>query len=400
VTADPAALRDAAIAACQAAGFHRVGIVPLAPSPRADVYQAWLAAGHHGEMSYLATPEHVAGRADATTLLPGARTAIVVALAYGADAPPPPTAAPTDAPIALRGAIARYARGTDYHLIVRDRLQTVAAALVALAGPLAWRVCVDAAPLAERELAERAGLGFTAKNTLVIAPGLGSYVVLGELLLAADVAPVVAPAPRTRCGDCRACLDACPTGAFVDAYVLDARRCISYLTIEHAGPIPRALRAAMGTRIFGCDVCQEVCPWNAAAPRKVAPAAELLARDHEHAAPALARLATIGANQLRQFVKRTALRRIDRPRLLRNVAVALGNTGDAAALAPLVALLANPAPQVRGHAAWGLGALAAAVPAIAAAAGAALTAAAAAETDADVQDELAAARAYSPSVMT
>ncbi|MBK7198559.1 MAG: tRNA epoxyqueuosine(34) reductase QueG [Myxococcales bacterium] len=385
MTADPAALRDAAIAACKAAGFHRVGIVPLAPSARADGYRAWLAAGHHGEMSYLATPEHVAGRADATTLLPGARTAIVVALAYGADAPPP------DGPVALRGAIARYARGTDYHLVVRDRLQTVAAALVALAGPLAWRVCVDAAPLAERELAERAGLGFTAKNTMVIAPGLGSYVVLGELLLAADVAPVIAEASRARCGDCRACLDACPTGAFVDAYVLDARRCISYLTIEHAGPIPRELRAAMGTRIFGCDVCQEVCPWNAAAPARAQPAAELIARDREHAAPALARLATIGANQLRQFVKRTALRRIDRPRLLRNVAVALGNTGDAAALAPLCALLANPAAQVRGHAAWGLGALAAAVPEAAAAARAALAAAAAAEADPDVCAELAAA---------
>lgn len=385
MTADPAALRDAAIAACKAAGFHRVGIVPLAPSPRADTYRAWLAAGHHGEMNYLATPEHVAGRADATTLLPGARTAIVVALAYGADAPA------DDGPVALRGAIARYARGTDYHLIVRDRLQTVAAALVALAGPLAWRVCVDAAPLAERELAERAGLGFTAKNTMVIAPGLGSYVVLGELLLAADVAPVIAEASRARCGDCRACLDACPTGAFVDAYVLDARRCISYLTIEHAGPIPRELRAAMGTRIFGCDVCQEVCPWNAAAPARTQPAVELLARDREHAAPALARLATIGANQLRQFVKRTALRRIDRPRLLRNVAVALGNTGDAAALAPLCALLANPAAQVRGHAAWGLGALAVAVPAVAAAARAALTAAAAIEADPEVAGELAAA---------
>ncbi|MBK9030041.1 MAG: tRNA epoxyqueuosine(34) reductase QueG [Myxococcales bacterium] len=383
MTLDPAALRDVALAACKAAGFHRVGIVPLAPSARADGYRAWLAAGHHGEMSYLATPEHVAGRADVRALLPGARTAIVVALAYGGDAPAPPGDL-----VPVRGAIARYARGTDYHLVVRDRLREVAAALEAAAGPLAWRVCVDAAPVAERELAERAGLGFTAKNTMVIAPGLGSYVVLGELLLAVDLAATEVEPVRTRCGACRACLDACPTGAFVDAFVLDARRCISYLTIEHDGPIPTELRAAIGTRIFGCDVCQEVCPWNAAAPERTSAAVELTPRDLDHAAPDLARLATIGANQLRRFVRRTALRRIDRPRLLRNVAVALGNSADGRALPALVALLANPSALVRGHAAWGAAELATAVPSVAATAAAALTAAAAVETDPDTRAEL------------
>ncbi|MEZ4401758.1 MAG: tRNA epoxyqueuosine(34) reductase QueG [Kofleriaceae bacterium] len=388
MTSAPAALRELVVAACRRAGFHRVGIVPIAPSARAERYAAWLAAGHHGEMHYLATADHVAGRADARALLPEARTVVVVALAYGSEAPPAPTVDGV-----VRGSLARYARGTDYHLVVRDRLAEVAAALVAHAGPIATRVCVDAAPVAEREWAERAGLGFAAKNTMIIAPGLGSYVVLGELLVGAELAATDAAPERSRCGSCRACLDACPTGAFVDAYVLDARRCISYLTIEHAGPIPIELRAAMGTRIFGCDVCQEVCPWNAAGPGRAAPAPELVPRDHDHAAPDLVRLATIGANQLRGYVRRTALRRIDRPRLQRNVAVALGNSGDAAALPALVAMVANPAPLVRGHAAWGLGQLGATVPAVAAAAAAAITAAAASETDPVVVAELAAARA-------
>ncbi len=394
---DPVALRDLAIAACRRAGFHRIGIVPIAPSQRAAVYAAWLAAGHHGEMAYLATAEHVAGRADPSVLLDGARTAIVVALAYGSDAPPPPV---DDGVVPLRGVIARYARGTDYHLILRDRLQQVAAALVEAAGPIGVRVCVDSAPLPERELAERAGLGFAAKNTMLIAPGLGSYVVLGELLLTVELAATGAAPERSRCGGCRACLDACPTGAFVDAYVLDARRCISYLTIEHDGAIPIELRAAMGARIFGCDVCQEVCPWNAAAPERATPAFELLPRDLEHAWPALDRLATIGANQLRGFVRRTALRRIDRARLQRNVAVALGNSADARAVAPLAALIASPSPLVRGHAAWALAELAAAVPHAIDPARALIAAATAREADPDAAAELGAAAARLASAAT
>ena len=381
----PVALRDLAIAACQRAGFHRIGIVPIEPSKRAATYQAWLAAGHHGEMTYLASPEHVAGRADPSVLLEGARTAIIVALAYGADAPP--------APGPLRGVIARYARGTDYHLVLRDRLREVADALTAVAGPIGARVCVDSAPLPERELAERAGLGFAAKNTMLIAPGLGSYVVLGELLLTAELAPTDGKPERSRCGGCRACLDACPTGAFVDAFVLDARRCISYLTIEHDGAIPVELRAAMGPRIFGCDVCQEVCPWNASAPERTTPAVELTARDLDHVWPDLERLAIIGANQLRGFVRRTALRRIDRARLQRNVAVALGNSADARALAPLAALVTSPTALVRGHAAWALGELGATVAAARAPARALLAAAATVEADPATTAEIIAAAA-------
>lgn len=386
MTATPAQATAAVVAAARAAGFHRVGIVPVAPTARAELYGAWLAAGYHGEMAYLATDEHRAGRADPRALLPGAETLVVVALAYGG-APPAPGVD------TVRGDIARYARGTDYHLIVRDRLATVAAALLAVVGPVAYRVCVDAAPLAERAWAEAAGLGFTAKNTMLIAPGLGSYVVLGELLVAAPLAPAGGPPERSRCGACTACLDACPTGAFVDAYVLDARRCISYLTIEHDGVIPVELRAAMGTRVFGCDVCQEVCPWNAAGPARHPPDPALTPRDADHAAPDLVRLATIGANQLRQFVRRTALRRIDRPRLQRNVAVALGNSGDPRALPALIALAQNPVALVRAHAAWGLGQLGVTVPSVRAAAAAAL-----AEPDDD--PEVAAERAAAADRLT
>jgi epoxyqueuosine reductase len=186
---------------------------------------------------------------------------------------------------------------------------------------------------------------------MLIAPGLGSYVVLGELLVDVDL-EITAEPLKPRCGACRACLDACPTGAFVDAYMLDARKCISYLTIEHQGVIPRELRPQLGTWVFGCDVCQEVCPFNAGTG--TAPDPLLTPRSVEHALPDLIALASKGTNQLRQLVKRTALRRVSREVLLRNVAVALGNTGSPDAIPALAALLADRSPLVRAHAVWAL----------------------------------------------
>jgi epoxyqueuosine reductase len=191
---------------------------------------------------------------------------------------------------------------------------------------------------------------------MLIAPGLGSYVLLGELLLAAKARLPPPPPPQTRCGSCRACLDACPTGAFPSAFVLDARRCISYLTIEHRGPIPRELRPAIGSRIFGCDVCQEVCPYNAAAPHSTEPAPELTP-EGEHAAPELLDLLALTGNQFKRRVRGTALERARRPQLLRNVCVALGNAGDRRAAPALARALADRSPLVRGHAAWALGQL-------------------------------------------
>ena len=341
------------IAIARELGFHRAAIVPIEPARRHALYTSWLAAGMAGEMAYLATPAHVDARGDLRALLGGAKALIAVALAYDRGAP----AAPPGELVRLAGKIARYARGEDYHLVMRDRLVALADRVAAALGrPVATRPCVDSAPVLEREWAERGGLGFIAKNTMLIAPGLGSYVVLGELLVDVELpATASLEPPKPRCGSCRACLDACPTGAFADAYVLDARRCISYWTIENHGVIPRELRAAIGTWIFGCDVCQEVCPFNAGAGEPPDPL--LAPRSREHALPDLAKLARAGANQLRQFVKRTALRRVPRDVLLRNVAVALGNTGDAAAIEPLAHLLAAERPLVRVHAAWALGRL-------------------------------------------
>jgi epoxyqueuosine reductase len=359
-------------------GFHRAAVVPIEPPRRHDVYTSWLAAGHAGDMAFLAEPAHVMPRGDLRALLASAQALIVVALAYG-------RADPAPIPLGVRGAIARYARGDDYHLVLRDRLVALASRLAdALGRPVATRPCVDSAPVLEREWAERGGLGFVAKNTMLIAPGVGSYVVLGELLVDVEL-PITAPTerPKPRCGDCRACLDACPTHAFVDAYLLDARRCISYLTIEHTGWIPRELRAAIGTWIFGCDICQQVCPFNAGAGEPPDPS--LVPRDLEHALPDLIALAARNTNQLRHYQKRTALRRISRDTLLRNVAVALGNSADPAAAPALIGLLADRRAIVRGHAAWGLGELArhAAIDA-----GTPLAAALAAEDDPVARDEL------------
>lgn len=295
------------------------------------------------------------------SLLPGIKTIVCVALPYGG------------IPVALRrsrheaeplvGSVARYAVGNDYHRVLKDKLLGLAEACSRIVGrPVQSRACVDTAPLLEREAAARAGIGFVGKSTLVIAPGLGTYFLLGELLLDVDLnltananevvreaSPVAAG-----CGRCTACLDACPTGAFVGPYVLDARRCISYLTIETRGPMPRELRSLVGTRVFGCDVCQDVCPFNASGTPR--PAAPELAPRPALDAPELASLLELGAAAYRKLVRRTALRRVGKHQLQRNAAVALGNTGDPRAVPPLLRSLARePSSLVRAHVAWALG---------------------------------------------
>jgi epoxyqueuosine reductase len=328
-------------------GFVRAAIVPIEAPRRIALYKSWLESGHAGGMTYLAEPMHVDTRADIRTLLESAKSLVVVALAYGRNDPIPPAAL-------LRGRIARYARGEDYHIVMRDKLVVLADRISQELGrPVAIRTCVDSAPVLEREWAERAGFGFIAKNTMLIAPGVGSYVLLGEMLLDVELPPT-APAepPKPRCGSCTRCLDACPTGAFVDAYTLDARRCISYLTIEHHGSIPVELRPLIGTWVFGCDVCQEVCPFNAGAGE--APEPMLTPRTVEHALPDLIALATMPSNQLRHFMKRSAMRRIPRQVMLRNVAIALGNTGSPDAIPTLERLLTHSHELVREHAQWAL----------------------------------------------
>jgi epoxyqueuosine reductase len=277
-----------------------------------------------------------------------------VALSYAPETTPVALRKRKDGP-ALTGTIARYARGEDYHLVMKRKLEALREECARLVGrPVRARVCVDTAPLLEHEAARAAGIGFSAKSTLTIVPGLGSFVLLGELLLDIDLPPGN-PVPAG-CGSCRACLDACPTGAFVDAHVLDARRCIAYLTIEHQGSIPRELRAAIGTRVFGCDVCQDVCPFNASAsPRPRAP--ELAPKPALDAVDLVA-LLELGAAGYRKLVRRTALRRVNATTLARNAAVALGNSGDPRARPPLVrALREHRSALVRAHAAWALGRL-------------------------------------------
>ncbi len=356
-------------------GFHRAGVARIDTPTRYRAYRRWLTDGRAGSMSYLSAPHQLAARRDLRELASEAKSVAVVALAYakrGGDE------SAGDGP---RAFVARYARGTDYHTVLFRKLAELADALAEQLGcAVASRPCVDSAPVLERDLAEAAGLGFVAKNTMLIAPGLGSYFVLGELLLDVDAEPTPAiAASAQRCGDCRACLDACPTGAFDSEYVLDARRCISYLTIEHRGVIDRELRPAIGAMVFGCDVCQEVCPYNAAAPDRARPDPELAPASPDRGAPDPAALLGLGANQLRRYLDGTAMRRAHRNQWLRNACIALGNAGDASSIPALEGALADRSELVRGHAAWALGRLGAAAP---------LEAARETETDPYVRSEI------------
>lgn len=376
----------------QRLGFAHVACAPAAEVPEHALFEAWLAADLAGDMTYLGRDSEA--RRDPRRLLEKARSVVCVALSY-AHAEPPLVG---ESPSTLRGQIARYARGEDYHLVLKRRLQALAERLVARisdekkesgeAVEIAYRVCVDSAPLLERALASRAGLGFIGKNTLLITPGVGSYTVLGELLLEFDLRDAGTPI-EPRCGACRLCIDVCPTGAIIDAYRIDARRCISYLTIENSGPIPRPLRRAIGTWIFGCDLCQEICPWNAGAALRGGRGADAELRPRpQQSRPELLWLLELGAAQFRRFVKRTALRRLGRSQLLRNVAVALGNVGGRDELPPIIAALDREPPLVRRHLAWALGEIAARDAGARPQAEAALLARMSVESEDEVQKEL------------
>jgi epoxyqueuosine reductase len=317
-----------------------VGFTSVAPFPEDAAHlDRWRAAGRHGEMHFLTDP---ADRTTPRALLPTARTIISVAL---------PHARNVAAGDALCGSVARYAQGADYHAVLKQYLRELADRVAGLAGPLVARACVDTAPITEHAAAARAGVGFAGRNTLTIVPGAGSYVLLGELLVDVQLLPDAPVVPR--CGRCTRCLDACPTSAFVGPYELDARRCISYLTIELRGSIPHELRPLIGTRVFGCDACQEVCPYNR--PRRPPPPAAALRPRPALQAPDLVELLWLGSAAHRRLTRGTALQRVSRTRLARNAAVALGNCRDVAAIEPVAeALTRHPSSLVRGHAAWAL----------------------------------------------
>ncbi|MCH8155056.1 MAG: tRNA epoxyqueuosine(34) reductase QueG [Proteobacteria bacterium] len=343
LTADPkAAIRDRALEL----GFDAVGFAAprLAESARADLAE-YLARGYHGDMGWLAN--NAARRGDPAALWPEARSVVVLGLDYG----------PAEDPLKLlsapeRGAISVYARGRDYHDALQTRLKALGRWMAEAYG-CQVKVFVDTAPVMEKPLAQAAGLGWQGKHTNLLARGHGSWLFLGEVFTTLELTP---DAPeRDHCGTCRRCLDACPTDAFPAPYRLDARRCISYLTIEHKGHIAREFRAAMGNRIYGCDDCLAVCPWNKFATATGEPA--LLPRA-ELTAPRLDDLAALDDAAFRQVFAGSPIKRTGRDRFVRNVLIALGNGGDPKQVPTVEALLDDASPLVRAMAVWALARLA------------------------------------------
>ena len=339
---DPHVIREEIRAEAVRLGFDAVGFTAAqAPPQQHEALTAYVRNGWHGDMAWLA--EDVARRSDPVRLWPAARTLIALGMNYG----------PTQDPLTLlarrdRAAISAYAQGRDYHLVVKSRLKAL--------GDWLWhrwghelKVFVDTAPVMERPAAARAGIGWQGKHTNLVSRTHGSWLFLGAILITLELPP---DEPESdHCGTCRACLDICPTAAFPAPGRLDARRCISYLTIEHAGPIPREFRSAIGNRVYGCDDCLAVCPWNkfAQTAREAA-----FAPRPGLAAPRLVELAALDDAGFRAFFASTAIKRSGRDRFLRNVAIALGNSADAASLSAVLRLLDDASPLVRGAAVWAL----------------------------------------------
>jgi epoxyqueuosine reductase len=322
-----------------------VGIARPDAIPRAaERLRQFLDSGAHGDMEWMAA--NAERRGDPRTLWPDVRSVIMLGANYG----------PDDDPLAVlkdraRGGISVYARGDDYHEVMKPRLKALGGWLIEQAGGDV-KVFVDTAAVMEKPLAEAAGIGWQGKHTNLVSRELGSWLFLGAIFTTLDLPP---DGPETdHCGTCRSCLDICPTAAFPAPHRLDARRCISYLTIEHRGPIPRYLRTLMGNRIYGCDDCLAVCPWNkfAEAGREM----KFHARDALRA-PLLAELARLDDVAFRALFSKSAVKRIGRVRFLRNVLIAIGNSGDAVLAHEAERLLDEPAPLIRGAAVWALGRL-------------------------------------------
>ena len=330
----------------RAVGFDRVGIAPATELPELAFFPEWLERGYAGALDYMQNPK----RRDVRELLPDARSVICGALIYDTEQPRSTEVPPDRA----RGWISRYAfSGRDYHDAVMSRLEQVEAALK-LAHPEAQtRRYVDTGPILERVFAKYAGIGWIGKNTCILNERLGSWLFLGVILTSLPLAPGLPPPDR--CGTCTRCLDACPTHAFPAPYQLDASRCISYLTIEKRGAIPQALRQGMGRHLFGCDICQDVCPWNEriSRPAPVTAAPELQPRA-DLVDPPLDALAALTLDDFRRLFRGSAIRRAKYSGLRRNVAIAMGNSGNAAFVPQLEQLASDPDPVVAEHARWAL----------------------------------------------
>jgi epoxyqueuosine reductase len=326
----------------QELGFDICRVTTAAPPESAAQFQEWLALGRHGEMGYLARNAHK--RVDPRQVLPGAESLILLAVNYGSrQAPvlgePPKT-----------GVVARYAQHEDYHDILAPKLTALAAFTDQLGGPgvrSLWYV--DTGPILERDLAQRAGLGFVGKHTSLISRELGNWFFLAEIITTLRLDPD--EPEKNRCGSCSRCLSACPTQAIVAPFQLDARRCISYLTIELKGSIPIDLRPAIGNRIYGCDDCLAACPWNRFARQST------LMKEHQRpdlSAPGLLQLLDLDDAGFKRLFAGTPMLRTKRRGLLRNVCVALGNTGDENALSALQKAVQDPEPLIAEHAAWAI----------------------------------------------
>lgn len=332
-------------------GFTLVGVTSPDPPLHFEVFQAWLAAGRHGEMTYLSSERSLQRRADPQNILSGCKSIIVLGTPY----PPSQSRSPTnEKDHAIYGRVSSYAWGLDYHDVLAERLAVVVDDIDDLSG---WKVSnrwyADTGPILERDFAQRAGLGWIGRNTCLINPRGGSYFFLSVILLGIELEPDQ-PFETDHCGSCTRCIDACPTACILPDRTIDARRCISYLTIELKGAIPDESRTQMGDWVFGCDVCQQVCPWNLRFARSSPdPAFSPLPGVPF---PDLPQELSLDAAAFNRKFKSSPIKRAKRRGYLRNAAVALGNAGDPAAIPALIqALHHNPEPIVRTHAAWALG---------------------------------------------
>ncbi|MBN1121368.1 MAG: tRNA epoxyqueuosine(34) reductase QueG [Anaerolineae bacterium] len=335
-------------------GFELAGIAPAVASPTLDAYLRWIEAGYHGEMGYMARPDRVARRKDLNVILPGAKSLVVVGMNYytgGVD-----QAVGNES----RGRISNYAWEQDYHDVMLPKLEELGQFIEqeVAAGEVRTRAYVDTGAILERGHGEQAGLGFIGKNTMLINPRMGSFFFLGVAITTAELVDHqgIDKKQMPDCGTCTRCTDQCPTGAIIAPYVIDARRCISYLTIELKGSIPRELRPSMGRWVYGCDICQMVCPWQRFA--EGTPQQETFAAaDIDRALPPLPALLRLSAGEFEAMFRGSAIYRIKRERLVRNACVAAGNSEDRALGEYLIALLSDESPIVRGHAVWALGRL-------------------------------------------
>ena len=354
----PAELAQALKEQARQQGFMLAGITSPDPPPHFETYQGWVQAGRHAEMAYLADVRALERRADPRLILPECRSILVVGMPYH---PPPILPAPVpqaqvseaEGPLndpTPRGRVAAYAVGTDYHLVIPERLQKLVAFLEAQLGqPIPNRIYTDTGPVLERDLAQRAGLGWIGKNTCLISPQNGSYFLLGEILLGIDLPPDI-PFTSDHCGACTRCINACPTNCILPDRTLDARRCISYLTIENKGDIPEDLRPLMGNWVFGCDICQMVCPWNQRFGQNQVDSAFAPRADLPF--PSIAADLTLTPQEFNQKFKDSPLKRAKRRGYQRSLTIAAANIGDKSILPALDAAQSHDEPLVARHAEW------------------------------------------------